>query len=149
MAAAKTTKATKAKTQIPAGAKRPQDHRPASVKTDIEQADLAVTYDGHDYTIGYDRLNDIELIEAFGRIEDADGDGLGHWVVYRGAVTEQAPVRLDFAAGSASQGGDRTQLVTGRGWWSVPPGGQVQPVVESLQQGTTCRCDITIYDTYI
>lgn len=77
------------------------------------------------------------------------GDGLGHWVVYRGAVTEQAPVRLDFAAGSASQGGDRTQLVTGRGWWSVPPGGRVQPVVESLQQGTTCRCDITIYDTYI
>lgn len=87
MAAAKTTKATKAKTQIPAGAKRPQDHRPASVKTDIEQADLAVTYDGHDYTIGYDRLNDIELIEAFGRIEDADGDGLAQSIAVLRALT--------------------------------------------------------------
>lgn len=79
MAAAKTTKTparSRTRTQPPAGAKRPQDHRPASAKADLEQADLAVTYDGHDYTISHDRLDDIELIEVFGRIEDADGNGL-------------------------------------------------------------------------
>ena len=78
------------------------------------------------------------------------GDGHGHWLVYRGAVTEQAPVRLDFAAGQATQSGaDRTELVTGRGWWTVPAGGQITPVIEPLQQGTVCWADATIYDTYL
>ena len=77
---AATSSKTKTKTgagpKAPAGAKRPQDRRPASAGADLEQADLAVAYDGHDYTIGYDRLNSIEVIERFADVDDAEGNGL-------------------------------------------------------------------------
>ena len=78
------------------------------------------------------------------------GDGLGHEVVYRGAVTVQAPVTVDFAAGSAVQSGsDRGELLTGRGWWRVPAnGGRVAPSVRSLQVGASCRANFVCYDTY-
>ena len=78
-------------------------------------------------------------------------DGQGHEVVYRGAVTVQAPVTVDFASGSAVQSGsDRGELLTGRGWWCVPAnGGSVTPAVRPLQAGTSCRANFVCYDVYL
>lgn len=77
-------------------------------------------------------------------------DGAGHDVVYRGPVTTRSPVTVDFAAGRAEvAGGDTSALITGRAWWTVPPGGSVAPAVRSLQDGATLIADFTCYDTYI
>ena len=76
-------------------------------------------------------------------------NGAGREVVYRGPVSTRSPVTVDFAAGRATvAGGDTTELVTGRGWWSVPPGGTVAPTVRSLQAGATLIADFIVYDTY-
>ena len=50
----------------PAGAKQPQDHKtPATT----EDGPLVVAVDGHDYTIERDALDDFELMDDLGRLE--------------------------------------------------------------------------------
>lgn len=52
------------KTEIPAGAKVPQDHRPA--KDDAEgPQDFTTEWEGHEYTIAGESLDDAELLEFF------------------------------------------------------------------------------------
>lgn len=73
-------------------------------------------------------------------------DGLtGVSLVYRGPVTIQTPVTIDFAAGTARAGGGwTTELITGRGFWPVPAGGYAAPALASLQAGGTGTATVTI-----
>ena len=69
----------------------------------------------------------------------------GVGLVYRGPVTVQTAVEIDFAAGTARAGGGwTTELITGRGFWPVPAGGYAVPNLTSLQAGGSGTATITI-----
>lgn len=50
--------------------RRPQDHRPASVKRDTTPQAFGrdrITFEGYTYSVDFDAINDIEVLEAFQR----------------------------------------------------------------------------------
>ncbi|GAA2178565.1 hypothetical protein GCM10009785_01640 [Brooklawnia cerclae] len=77
------------------------------------------------------------------------GDGLGAWVAWRRPCLPQTPVVFDFASHSVTVGGaDQSWALTERGFWSVPPGGSVSPVLQPLGSGGG-YADVEIRDTYL
>lgn len=53
-------------TEIPAGAKKPQDHqlkKKSAAQLEAENSDILVEYAGETYTIERDVVNDVELLE--------------------------------------------------------------------------------------
>lgn len=73
-------------------------------------------------------------------------DGL---VKYAGVVTNQAPVIIDMAKGTATQNGvDKSTLITVRDWFSVKPGETLVPAFMPTKDGTGF-CDIMFRDTWI
>lgn len=76
-------------------------------------------------------------------------NGAGRQVEYTGMVTTQAPVVIDMAKGTATQGGiDKTILVRKRQWFSIPAKGSIRPEFKATQSGTGW-CGIIYRDTWI
>lgn len=76
-------------------------------------------------------------------------DNAGHTVTYNGMVTTQAPVVIDMGRGTAVQNGaDRTALISGRDWFSIPAGKTIRPTYTAIQEGTG-YCAILYKDTWI
>lgn len=76
-------------------------------------------------------------------------DQNGGLVTYTGQVTMSNPVTVDMAKGSVTQAGvDKSVLLTDRKWWSIQPGGIVQPLFLPKQAGPGW-CDILFRDTWI
>ena len=70
-------------------------------------------------------------------------------VTYSGVVTQQAPVVIDMAKGTATQNGvDKSSLITVRKWFSVKPGETLTPSFQPVKDGTG-YCDIMFRDTWI
>ena len=77
------------------------------------------------------------------------GDGSGQTVVFAGVVTPQSPLVLDFAAHTATVGGeDRSHMLTGRGFFQVPPGGVLRPVLRAAGVGSG-YADVQVRSTYM
>lgn len=77
------------------------------------------------------------------------GDGSGRWVTWQRPVALGVPVVIDFAAHSVTVGGsDQSWALVEREFWSIPPGGVVQPVLVPIQAGGG-RADVTVRDTWI
>lgn len=76
-------------------------------------------------------------------------NGKDREVSYSGMVTNQAPVVIDMAKGTAIQNGvDKTILMRKREWFPIPPGGSIRPVFKATMAGTGW-CDIIFRDTWI
>lgn len=77
----------------------------------------------------------------------------GQKVTYSGMVTMQAPVTIDMARGTATQGGvDKTVLVTARNWFGIPPRTTIYPAFDPISGNSEAgsgRCDIIYRDTWI
>lgn len=77
------------------------------------------------------------------------GDGSGRTVTFAGIVTPQAPLVLDFAAHTATVGGeDRSHMLTGRGFFQAPPGGVLRPVLRAAGVGSG-YADVQVRSTYM
>lgn len=77
------------------------------------------------------------------------GDGSGQTVTFAGVVTPQAPLVLDFAAHTATVGGeDRSHMLTGRGFFQVSPGGVLRPVLRAAGVGSG-YADVQVRSTYM
>jgi hypothetical protein len=73
----------------------------------------------------------------------------GSTVTYSGAVSYSAPVSIDMQRGVAMQNGvDRSDNITERQWFSIPPGTTIQPSFGALTPGPGW-CDILYHDTWI
>lgn len=74
----------------------------------------------------------------------------GRSVVQYGApVVTASPVEIDMKTGSiTSRGSDVTQGATRRAWFSVPPGGVIQPRISAISQGDGWA-DVFLADTYL
>jgi hypothetical protein len=73
----------------------------------------------------------------------------GRTVTYSGTVTYNAPVSIDMQRGIAMQNGvDRSDNITQRQWFSIPPGSAIQPSFGALTPGPGW-CDILYKDTWI
>lgn len=76
-------------------------------------------------------------------------DNLGNNISYSGDTSLLASVVIDTTKGTATQNGqDRTTLITSRDWFSIPPGGYIQPSFKPVN-GATGWCDIIFQDTWI
>lgn len=73
----------------------------------------------------------------------------GKYLTYRGVVTMQSPITIDTASGTATQNGtDVTVGLSQRDWFSIPPGGSIQPLFLPTVDGVGW-CDILYRDTWI
>jgi hypothetical protein len=73
----------------------------------------------------------------------------GSTVTYSGTVSYSAPVSIDMQRGIAMQNGvDRSDNITQRQWFSIPPGSTIQPSFGALTPGPGW-CDILYKDTWI
>lgn len=76
-------------------------------------------------------------------------DGRSKIVRYEGIVTETAPVTIDMMSGIVLQNGtDKSNLLTRRDWFSIPPLGSIQPTFQPIQDAWG-KCDIIFRDTWI
>lgn len=76
-------------------------------------------------------------------------DSNGHFITYDGVVTRSAPVTIDSASGTASQGGvDKSSSLSKRDWFSIPPGDSIQPLFLPKLDAPGW-CDIIYRDTWI
>lgn len=110
------------------GAKRPQDRRPASAKADVQPSAMTVAYDGHEYTIEPDRLNDIELLEQFAAAQSADGgDGIAQ------SIAALRMVRL--LLGDAQYDGFKADQVAAHGVCSATALGELFKAIMEASPG--------------
>lgn len=73
----------------------------------------------------------------------------GSIITYEGVVTMTDPVVIDTASGSAVQGGvDKSSSLSRRDWFSIPPGGSIQPMFFPIVDAVGW-CDIMYRDTWI
>lgn len=73
----------------------------------------------------------------------------GSIITYDGIVSNSAPVTIDTATGTATQSGvDKSSLLSRRDWFSIPPGGIIQPMFLPKQDAVGW-CDIIYRDTWI
>lgn len=76
-------------------------------------------------------------------------DNISHRVTFTGPVSSFSPVTIDMGAGTAFQNGiDKSEYLSKRGWWGVPPGQTIRPRFEPIQQASGW-CDIIFRDTWI
>jgi hypothetical protein len=73
----------------------------------------------------------------------------GSIVTYEGIVSMTAPVEIDMGRGTAMQSGvDKSAMLTRRDWFSIPPGGSIQPMFYPIEDSVGW-CDIMYRDTWI
>lgn len=76
-------------------------------------------------------------------------DNSGHIITYDGIVTMSAPVTIDTGAGTATQNGiDKSNQLSRRDWFSIPPGATIQPSFLPKVDAAGW-CDIIYRDTWI
>lgn len=79
---------TPKKTAIPAAAKVPQDHRPASAAEDVTgPVDVTVTWRENDYTVPGEAFDDAEFLDAM--IKADGGDSLAPFRAARALLGEE------------------------------------------------------------
>lgn len=67
--------ATAKKSNVPANVKAPQDHKPASVKEDVDgPQDVAIEWNGHEYLIPGEAFDDVEFLDAMVSAEQEEDD---------------------------------------------------------------------------
>jgi hypothetical protein len=73
----------------------------------------------------------------------------GKIITYEGIVSLRDPVTIDTGSGTATQSGsDRSTMITRRDWFSIPPGGSIQPMFYPIEDSVGW-CDIIYRDTWI
>lgn len=76
-------------------------------------------------------------------------DNGSNLIRYDGMVTRSAPVLIDTAAGTATQNGvDKSNLLSSRQWFSIPPGQSIQPIFIPSAD-VAGWCEIIYRDTWI
>lgn len=76
-------------------------------------------------------------------------DGNSKKVRYEGIVSTASPVLIDLGAGVAMQNGtDKSNLLTRRDWFSIPPNSSIQPRFYPIEDAFGW-CDIIYRDTWI
>ena len=65
MATAPKKPRTSSAPKMPAAAPKPQDHLPA--KNDVKPEEITVSYEGEEYTVSTDVLDDVEILERLDR----------------------------------------------------------------------------------
>lgn len=76
-------------------------------------------------------------------------NGSSKVVRYEGMVSRSSPVTIDMGAGTAIQNGvDKSNLLTRRDWFPIPPNSSIQPVFHPIQDAFGW-CDIIYRDTWI